>query len=51
MGLSKDAGIVLQKHLVLIIPCLLDALSDLEPASLNFIAVRSNESEVEMVCT
>ncbi|VDN53494.1 unnamed protein product [Dracunculus medinensis] len=49
MGLSKDAGIVLQKHLVLIIPCLLDALSDLEPASLNFIAVRSNESEVEMI--
>lgn len=49
IDLSKGTGAALQKHLPVVIPCLLDSLSETESAVLNYLAVRSTEDELEVV--
>uniref|UniRef100_F1KQ69 Proteasome-associated protein ECM29 n=1 Tax=Ascaris suum TaxID=6253 RepID=F1KQ69_ASCSU len=47
MDLSKEAGMALRPHLVTVVPCLLESLSEVEPAVLNYLAARSDNEELE----
>uniref|UniRef100_A0A915BK96 Proteasome-associated protein ECM29-like protein n=4 Tax=Parascaris TaxID=6254 RepID=A0A915BK96_PARUN len=47
MDLSKEAGMALRPHLVIVVPCLLESLSEVEPAVLNYLAARSDNEELE----
>uniref|UniRef100_A0A0M3K9L0 Proteasome-associated protein ECM29 homolog (inferred by orthology to a human protein) n=1 Tax=Anisakis simplex TaxID=6269 RepID=A0A0M3K9L0_ANISI len=51
MDISKEAGSALQPHLITVVPCLLDALSETEPAMLNYLAARSDYDELEALDT
>uniref|UniRef100_A0A1I7XTF6 MMS19 nucleotide excision repair protein n=1 Tax=Heterorhabditis bacteriophora TaxID=37862 RepID=A0A1I7XTF6_HETBA len=47
IDLTKSAGPQMRPYLADLIPCLLDAISDSESSILNYIAVRSNSSQLE----
>ena len=49
MDLSKEAGNALQPHLTVVVPCLLEALSEAEPTWLNYLSARSDVEELEVV--
>ncbi|TKR75830.1 hypothetical protein L596_017067 [Steinernema carpocapsae] len=49
MEMAKEAGKSLKPFLPTIIRCLLDALSETEPSVLNYLAVRADDSEREML--
>lgn len=49
MDLSKEAGMALRPHLVTVVTCLLESLSEVEPAVLNYLAARSDNEELEAV--
>ncbi|VDN39428.1 unnamed protein product [Gongylonema pulchrum] len=49
MDISKEAGSALHEHLNVLVPCLLDSLSETESTVLNYVAARSNLDELEVV--
>lgn len=49
LELAKTAGAQLRPFLAELIPSLIDAISDSEPAILNYAAARSSLAELEMV--
>lgn len=49
MDLSKKSGVALQPHLSIVIPRLLESLSEVEPSWLNYLAARSSADELELV--
>ncbi|EFO27762.2 hypothetical protein LOAG_00726 [Loa loa] len=49
MGIAKEAGLVLQEHINVIVPCLLDSLSEEESTVLNYLAARSSLDELEVL--
>ncbi len=49
MSLTKESGKELRPYLPVLVPCLLEALSEVEPAVLNYLAVRSTGIEQEQV--
>ncbi|VDM41383.1 unnamed protein product [Toxocara canis] len=51
MDLSKEAGAALQPHLVAVVPCLLESLSETEPTVLSYLAARSESEELEALDT
>uniref|UniRef100_A0A0N5A806 Integrator complex subunit 7 n=1 Tax=Syphacia muris TaxID=451379 RepID=A0A0N5A806_9BILA len=51
MDISSKAGPALQPHLTVIVPCLLESLSEIEPSWLNYLAARSDIDELEALDT
>ncbi|VDK85675.1 unnamed protein product [Litomosoides sigmodontis] len=49
MDIAKEAGSTLQEHTNVIVPCLLDSLSEEESTVLNYLAARSNLDELEVL--
>ncbi|KAL3985719.1 Proteasome stabiliser family protein [Acanthocheilonema viteae] len=49
MDIAKEAGSTLQEHVNIIVPCLLDSLSEEESTVLNYLAARSSLDELEML--
>lgn len=49
MDIIKEAGSALQEYINIIVPCLLDSLSEEEPTVLNYLAARSSLDELEVV--
>ncbi len=49
MSITKRADRRLSPHLIVIVPCLLEALSETESNILNYLAVRSSAEQLEMV--
>ncbi|KAM3717041.1 Proteasome adapter and scaffold protein [Dirofilaria immitis] len=49
MDIVKEAGLALQEHINIIIPCLLDSLSEEESTFLNYLAARSSLDELEVL--
>lgn len=49
MDIAKEAGSTLRGHVNVIVPCLLESLSEEESAVLNYLAVRSSLDELEVV--
>ncbi|VDO32504.1 unnamed protein product, partial [Onchocerca flexuosa] len=45
MDIVKEAGLTLQEHINIIVPCLLDSLSEEESTFLNYLAARSSLDE------
>lgn len=49
MDIAKEAGSTLREHVNVIVPCLLDSLSEEESTILNYLAARSSLDELEVV--
>uniref|UniRef100_A0A915PHK3 ARM repeat superfamily protein n=1 Tax=Setaria digitata TaxID=48799 RepID=A0A915PHK3_9BILA len=49
MDVVKEAGVALKEHLNIIVPCLLDSLSEAESTVLNYLAARSSLDELEVL--
>ncbi|VDK69522.1 unnamed protein product [Onchocerca ochengi] len=49
MDIVKEAGLTLQEHINIIVPCLLDSLSEEESTFLNYLAARSSLDELEVL--
>uniref|UniRef100_A0A158Q7N0 Non-specific serine/threonine protein kinase n=1 Tax=Elaeophora elaphi TaxID=1147741 RepID=A0A158Q7N0_9BILA len=49
MDIAKKAGSILQEHVNVIVPCLLDSLSEEETTVLNYLAARSSLDELEVL--
>uniref|UniRef100_A0A1I8EZK5 Vac14_Fab1_bd domain-containing protein n=1 Tax=Wuchereria bancrofti TaxID=6293 RepID=A0A1I8EZK5_WUCBA len=49
MDVAKEAGSALQQHVNVMVPCLLDSLSEEESTLLNYLAARSSLDELEVL--
>ncbi|GMT20634.1 hypothetical protein PFISCL1PPCAC_11931 [Pristionchus fissidentatus] len=47
VDLSAQCGKQMKPFIAQVVPCLLDAISDVEPWQLNYVAVRSDERDLE----